>query len=148
MYKFTYLLKSSLFIVFLCQLFLTLQIFAGDTPSVPETKVYFINLKDGDVVQSPLLIQFGLSSEMGLAPALVDWPDTGHHHLVVDAPTPDFNKAIPSKSKNHIHLSGGQTELTLDLEPGQHTLQLILGDYSHIPHDPPVLSEKLNITVE
>ena len=76
---------------------------------------------------------------MGLAPALVDWPDTGHHHLIIDAPTPDPNKAIPSKSENHIHLSGGQTELKVDLEPGTHTLQLILGDYSHIPHDPPVV---------
>ena len=124
------------------------MVHAGDSPSVPGTKIYFINIKDGDKVKSPVLIQFGLSSQMGLAPALVDWPDTGHHHLIIDAPTPDPNKAIPSKSENHIHLSGGQTELKVDLEPGTHTLQLILGDYSHIPHDPPVVSEVIDITVE
>ncbi|MGA0907776.1 MAG: DUF4399 domain-containing protein, partial [bacterium] len=88
------------------------------------------------------------SSQMGIAPALVDWPDTGHHHLIIDAPTPDPNKAIPSKSENHIHLSGGQTEWEVDLPSGQHKLQLILGDYSHIPHDPPVISEVITITVE
>ena len=98
--------------------------------------------------KKPFLIQFGLSSQMGIAPALVDWPDTGHHHLIIDSPTPDPNKAIPSKSENHIHLSGGQTEWKVDLPPGKHTLQLILGDYSHIPHDPPVLSEVITIIVE
>ena len=122
--------------------------FAGDTPSVEGTKIYFVNIQDGDVVKSPFSVQFGLSSQMGIAPALVDWPDTGHHHLIIDAPTPDPNKAIPSKSENHIHLSGGQTEWEVDLPSGQHKLQLILGDYSHIPHDPPVISEVITITVE
>jgi hypothetical protein len=126
----------------------TVSIYSGDSPSVPGTKIYFVNLKDGDVVKNPVYVQFGLSSQMGIAPALVDWPDTGHHHLIIDSPTPDPNKAIPSKSDNHIHLSGGQSEWELDLEPGAHTLQLILGDYSHIPHDPPVVSEIINITVE
>jgi hypothetical protein len=123
-------------------------IYAGDTPSVPETKIYFVNIGNGDTVKNPILVQFGLSSQMGIAPALVDWPDTGHHHLIIDSPTPDPNKAIPSKSNNHIHLSGGQTEWEIDLPLGQHTLQLIFGDYSHIPHDPPVVSEVITITVE
>ena len=123
-------------------------IFAGDTPSVQGTKIYFVNIQDGDVLKIPFIVQFGLSSQMGIAPALVDWPDTGHHHLIINSPTPDPNKAIPSKSENHIHLSGGQTEWEVDLPSGQHTLQLILGDYSHIPHDPPVISEVITITVE
>ena len=147
MFQLTSLSNKFLFVMFLTQL-IVLIVHAGDSPSVPGTKIYFINIKDGDKVKSPVLIQFGLSSQMGLAPALVDWPDTGHHHLIIDAPTPDPNKAIPSKSENHIHLSGGQTELKVDLEPGTHTLQLILGDYSHIPHDPPVVSEVIDITVE
>ena len=147
MFKLTSLSNKFLFVVFLSKLIVSI-VHAGDSPSVPGTKIYFINIKDGDKVKSPVLIQFGLSSQMGLAPALVDWPDTGHHHLIIDAPTPDPNKAIPSKSENHIHLSGGQTELKVDLEPGTHTLQLILGDYSHIPHDPPVVSEVIDITVE
>ena len=123
-------------------------IFAGDTPSVQGTKIYFVNIQDGDVVKSPFLVQFGLSSQMGIAPALVDWPDTGHHHLIINSPTPNPNKAIPSKSENHIHFSGGQTESEVDLPSGQHTLQLVLGDYSHIPHDPPIISEIITITVE
>ena len=147
MFQLTSLSNKFLFVMFLSQLIVSI-VHAGDSPSVPGTKIYFINIKDGDIVKSPVLIQFGLSSQMGLAPALVDWPDTGHHHLIIDAPTPDPNKAIPSKSENHIHLSGGQTELKVDLEPGTHTLQLILGDYSHIPHDPPVVSEVIEITVE
>ena len=123
-------------------------IFAGDTPSVQGTKIYFVNIQDGDVLKVPFIVQFGLSSQMGIAPALVDWPDTGHHHLIINSPTPNPNKAIPSKSENHIHFSGGQTEWEVDLPSGQHTLQLILGDYSHIPHDPPILSEIITITVE
>ena len=147
MFQLTSLSNKFLLIMFLSQLIFSI-VHAGDSPSVPGTKIYFINIKDGDKVKSPFLIQLGLSSQMGLAPALVDWPDTGHHHLIIDAPTPNPNKAIPSKSENHIHLSGGQTELKVDLEPGTHTLQLILGDYSHIPHDPLVVSEVITITVE
>ena len=123
-------------------------IFAGDTPSVQGTKIYFVNIQDGDVLKIPFIVQFGLSSQMGIAPALVDWPDTGHHHLIINSPTPNPNKAIPSKSENHIHFSGGQTEWEVNLPSGQHTLQLILGDYSHIPHDPPIQSEIITITVE
>ena len=139
--------KTKFLLILSCYLASPL-IFAGDTPSVQGTKIYFVNIQDGDVVKSPFLVQFGLSSQMGIAPALVDWPDTGHHHLVINSPTPDPNKAIPSKSENHIHFSGGQTESEVDLPSGQHTLQLILGDYSHIPHDPPILSEIITITVE
>ena len=147
MYQLTNPSIKFLFVLFISQLIAPVA-YAGDSQSVPGTKIYFVNLKDGDVVKNPFVVQFGLSSQMGIAPALVDWPDTGHHHLIINSPTPDQNKAIPSKSKNHIHLNGGQTEWKVDLPLGQHTLQLVLGDYSHIPHDPPVLSEVITITVE
>ena len=119
--------------------------FAGDTPSVPGTKVYFINIKDGQILKSPFLVRFGLTGEMGIAPALADWPDTGHHHLIINAPPPNENKAI---SKKQLHLHKGETEITVKLPPGKHTLQAVLGDYSHIPHDPPVMSEVITVTVE
>ena len=126
-------------------LFAVSVIFAGETPSVPGTKVYFINIKDGQTLKSPFLVQFGLTGEMGIAPALADWPDTGHHHLIINAPPPNENKAI---SKKQLHLHKGQTEITIKLPPGKHTLQAVLGDYSHIPHDPPVMSEVITVTVE
>ena len=119
--------------------------YAGDTPSVPGTKVYFINIKDGQILKSPFLVRFGLTGEMGIAPALADWPDTGHHHLIINAPSPNENKAI---SKKQLHLHKGETEITVKLPPGKHTLQAVLGDYSHIPHDPPVMSEVITVTVE
>ena len=120
-------------------------IFGGETPSVPGARVYFINIKDGQTLKSPFLIQFGLTSEMGIAPALADWPDTGHHHLVIDSTITNMNKSISNK---HIHLHKGQTEITLKLPTGKHTIQMFFADYSHIPHDPPVMSEVINITVE
>ena len=126
-------------------LFAVSVIHAGETPSVPGTKVYFINIKDGQTLKSPFLVQFGLTGEMGIAPALADWPDTGHHHLIINAPPPNENKAI---SKKQLHLHKGQTEITIKLPPGKHTLQAVLGDYSHIPHDPPVMSEVITVTVE
>ena len=119
--------------------------YAGDTPSVPGTKVYFINIKDGQILKSPFLVRFGLTGEMGIAPALADWPDTGHHHLIINAPPPNENKAI---SKKQLHLHKGETEITVKLPPGKHTLQAVLGDYSHIPHDPPLMSEVITVTVE
>ena len=82
---------------------------------------------------------------MGIAPALADWPDTGHHHLVIDSTITNMNKSISNK---HIHLHKGQTEISLKLPAGKHTIQMFFADYSHIPHDPPVMSEVINITVE
>ena len=120
-------------------------VYGGETPSVPGARVYFINIKDGQTLKSPFLIQFGLTSEMGIAPALADWPDTGHHHLVIDSTITNMNKSISNK---HIHLHKGQTEITLKLPTGKHTIQIFFADYSHIPHDPPVMSEVINITVE
>lgn len=120
---------------------------AAQTPSPEGAKVYFINLKDGAEVDSPFLVQFGLSG-MGVAPAGVEKPNTGHHHLLIDATlTPEqLKEPIPSDD-NHKHFGGGQTEAMVTLPKGQHTLQLVLGDWTHIPHAPPVMSETITITV-
>jgi Domain of unknown function (DUF4399) len=118
------------------------------TPSPKGAKVYFINLKNGDVVTSPFLVQFGLSG-MGVAPLGVDNANTGHHHLIIDTKlSPEELKAPIAADAKHVHYGGGQTEATVTLPPGQHTLQLVLGNWSHIPHDPPVMSETITITVK
>ncbi len=122
---------------------------AAQTPSPEGAKVYFINLKDGDTVTSPFLVQFGLSG-MGVAPAGVEKPNTGHHHLLIDAPAlteEQLKEPIPADD-NHRHFGGGQTETMVTLPEGKHTLQLVLGDWTHIPHVPPVMSEPITITVQ
>ena len=120
---------------------------SAQTPSPAGAKVYFINLKDGAEVDSPFLVQFGLSG-MGVAPAGVEKPNTGHHHLLTDTTmTPEQMKEPIPVDDNHKHFGGGQTEALVTLPKGQHTLQLLLGDWSHIPHVPPVMSEPITITV-
>lgn len=120
---------------------------SAQTPSPAGAKVYFINLKDGEEVTNPFLVQFGLSG-MGVAPAGVEKPNTGHHHLLIDtALTPEeMNGPIPSDSM-HRHFGAGQTETTITLPPGKHTLQLVLGDWSHHPHVPPVMSQVITVIV-
>lgn len=108
--------------------------------------VYLIAPKDGQTLTSPIRVQFGLR-EMGVAPAGTEKAATGHHHLVVDASLPPSDLPIPA-SDNYIHFGKGQTEVELELAPGKHTLQLVLGDHLHIPHDPPVVSERIRITIE
>lgn len=83
---------------------------------------------------------------MGVAPAGVEKTGTGHHHLIIDAPLPAFDEAIV-KDEQHRHFGGGQTEAIIELESGEHTLRLILGDHNHIPHQPPVVSEPVVVTV-
>ena len=126
-------------------LFLPLSLFAGETPSPEGAKAYFVDLKDGETVKSPFLVRFGLTEQMGIAPALADWPDTGHFHLIIDSKTPNPNRPI---SNRHLHLHKGQTEAIVELKQGRHTLQIVMGDYSHIPHDPPVMSEQITVNVE
>jgi hypothetical protein len=116
------------------------------TPSPAGAKVYVISPKDGKTVHNPVHVRFGLAG-MGVAPAGVTNANTGHHHLIVDAPLPPMNQPIPKDDK-HLHFGGGQTETTLTLSPGPHTLQLLLGDTNHVPHDPPVASEVVHITVK
>ena len=123
----------------------SLSVFAA-TPAPSDARVYIISPANGELVSSPVKIQFGLTG-MGVAPAGLEKAKTGHHHLIVDANTPNLKKAIPKDAK-HIHFGGGQTETTIELSPGTHTLQLVLGDKAHIPHNNPVISDKITITVQ
>lgn len=114
--------------------------------ATPGSALYFANLKNGDVVSSPVNIQFGLRG-MGVAPAGIEKAGTGHHHLLVDVASLDVNAPIPT-SDQHRHFGLGQTEVTLAMTPGKHTLQLLMGDQNHIPHHPIVMSERITITVK
>ena len=117
------------------------------TPSPPGAAVYIINPKDGDVLTSPFRVEFGLTG-MGVAPAGVEKPNTGHHHLIIDTTMSGdaLKQPIPADDQ-HKHFGGGQTETMVTLPPGKHTLQLVLGDWSHVPHNPPVMSKPITITV-
>ncbi|MCR9220663.1 MAG: DUF4399 domain-containing protein [Alphaproteobacteria bacterium] len=122
---------------------------AERTPSAPGAKVYIIAPADGATVSSPVLVQFGLSG-MGVAPAGIEEAgNSGHHHLLVNKPASDvpMDESLPADD-NHRHFGGGQTEASLDLPPGEHRLQLLLADWMHVPHDPPLMSEVVTITVE
>jgi hypothetical protein len=120
---------------------------AARTPSPAGAEVYIISPKAGAKVTSPFVVQFGLKG-MGVAPAGVKFENTGHHHLLIDTDAP-ANMSAPLPATDSIrHFGKGQTETSLTLPPGKHTLQLLLGDQNHIPHDPPVISKKITITVE
>ena len=117
------------------------------TPAPPGAEVYIISPKNGAIVHNPILVQFGLKG-MGVAPAGVKFENTGHHHLLIDTDAPaDQSTPLPATDKI-VHFGKGQTETTITLSPGKHTLQLLLADYQHIPHSPPVISKKITITVK
>lgn len=116
------------------------------TASMPGAGVFFITPADGDRVSNPIVVEFGIDG-MAVTTAGDDAPHTGHHHLLVDAELPDFSLPIPA-NENYIHFGDGSTSTELSLAPGTHTLQLLLGDYLHIPHDPPVKSAPITIVVE
>jgi hypothetical protein len=120
---------------------------SGMISKAPEgADVYFITPNDGDTVSSPVRVKFGLRG-MGVAPAGVDMKNTGHHHILINVDKlPDMTRPLPA-SDQFVHFGMGQTETELKLKPGKHTLQLLLGNHLHIPHDPPVISEKITITV-
>jgi Domain of unknown function (DUF4399) len=116
------------------------------TPSPPGAEVYIISPKNGATVHSPFKVQFGLT-KMGIAPAGIKFDNTGHHHLLIDTDAPaDMSAPLPATDKI-MHFGKGQTETTLTLPPGKHTLQLLLADMNHVPHQPPVISKKITITV-
>ena len=117
------------------------------TPSPAGAEVYIINPKDGATVDNPVRVQFGLKG-MGIAPAGIKFDNTGHHHLLIDTDAPADQSAPLPASDKIVHFGKGQTETTVTLTPGKHTLQLLLGDANHIPHSPPVLSKKITITVK
>lgn len=110
-------------------------------------KVFIISPQDGAEVTSPVTVKFGIEG-MKIAPADSDEPNTGHHHLLIDVEQmPDLNLPVPM-DEHHKHFGKGQTETTLELSPGKHTLQLLLADRAHIPQNPPVISKKITITVK
>jgi len=117
----------------------------GPTPSAPGAAVYFVDIKDGATLPTKPTVHFGLRN-MGVAPAGLDRENAGHHHLIVDAETPPLDRPIPNDF-NHLHFGAGQTEAEVSLTPGKHTLQLILADKDHIPHTPPVMSERITVNV-
>jgi hypothetical protein len=116
------------------------------TPSPAGAEVYIISPKNGATVHNPVHIQFGLKG-MGIAPAGVKFDNTGHHHLLIDTDAPaDAGAPLPATDKI-VHFGKGQTETSITLPPGKHTLQLLLADQNHVPHNPPVMSKKITITV-
>ncbi len=116
------------------------------TPAPAGANAYIISPSDGQRVTSPVTVRFGLQG-IGVAPAGVQNPNTGHHHLLIDVDEmPSMSMPLPA-TEHIVHFGGGQTEATIALSPGKHTLQLVLGDYLHIPHSPPVRSEQITITV-
>lgn len=148
-------MKNKLFaIVALVAMAASQSVFAQNTPSPEGAGAYFVNLENGAVVSSPVKVIFGLSG-MGVAPAGTEKEHTGHHHLLIDRPKlgegPDgaeeLINGLPS-DENHVHFGGGQTEMSLELSSGTHSLQLVLGDMNHVPHSPTVASSVITITVE
>ena len=115
------------------------------TPAPADARVYFVDLHDGSVIAQKATIRFGLIN-MGVAPAGIDKPNTGHHHLLIDTKLPPLDEPIPNDF-NHLHFGAGQTEATVTLPPGKHTLQLLLGDANHVPHNPPVMSKPITVIV-
>lgn len=115
--------------------------------TIADKAVFFISPSDGEVVTSPVAIKFGVIG-MEIVPAGIDKPESGHHHLLVNvSELPNMKMPIPA-DKNHLHFGKGQTEVAIDLPKGKHTLQLLLGNYLHIPHSSPLISKKIVIIVE
>jgi len=141
-------MKTKLLVSLLCggAFALAASLSQAREPSPAGAEVYIVSPKDGAKVQSPVTVVFGLKG-MGIAPAGIKFDNTGHHHLVIDGDAPaDLSLPIPANEKS-VHFGKGQTETSLTLAPGKHTLLLVLGDSLHVPHDPAVISKKITITV-
>ena len=115
------------------------------TPSPAGAELYFISPLDGATLAGPVTVRFGLKG-MGIAPAGIAMENTGHHHLLIDTALPPLDQPVPADAQ-HVHFGKGQTEAVVTLAPGTHRLQLLLGDHLHRPHDPPVVSKSITITV-
>ena len=126
--------------------FLVTLFFIFSISVAASAEVYIISPKDGEEVSSPVEVIFGLQG-MGIAPAGINFPNTGHHHLLIDLDQlPDLKSGIPADAQ-HLHFGKGQTQALIELDPGEHSLQLLLGDWMHVPHETPVVSEKIKILV-
>ena len=119
---------------------------AGDTARPDNARLYIIWPKDGRTIPGgKFWLRMGLKN-FGVAPAGVEKGNTGHHHVIINAPLPAFDEEIPN-DRNHLHFGGGQTEARIQLPPGRHTIQLLMGDHNHVPHDPPLYSERITVVV-
>ncbi len=125
---------------------LLVQLFVGAS-AAESASAYIVSPANGAVVSNPITVVFGLRGPYGVAPAGVVKEATGHHHLLIDTDLPDLSLPIPN-DEHHLHFGGGQTEVVLELTPGEHRLQLLLGDFAHIAHKPPIMSEPITITVK
>lgn len=135
------------FLVAAAALTLATSAFAQDrTPAPADAEAYIVSPANGDIVTSPITVVFGLKG-IGVAPAGTEAENTGHHHLLINTDLPALDEPIPADD-NHVHFGGGQTQTEIELEPGEHKLQLLLGDLNHIPHDQPVTSDVITIVVE
>ena len=121
---------------------------AANSPAPANAYCYIGWPNDGQVIAAgkPFRVWFGLRY-MGVAPRGVAFKNTGHHHLLIDTELPPMEEPIPN-DRNHLHFGAGETETTIELAPGKHTLQLLMGDENHVPHNPPVKSKKITITVK
>jgi Domain of unknown function (DUF4399) len=120
---------------------------AARTPSPPNAEAFIIWPPDGAVITGgKLWVRMGLVN-MGVCPKGINMPNVGHHHLLIDTDLPPFDEPIPS-DRQHLHFGAGETDARIELPPGKHTLQLLMGDYNHVPHDPPIYSKKITITVK
>jgi hypothetical protein len=116
------------------------------TPSTDGASVFFITPANGSSVSNPIRIEFGIAG-MDVVKAGIDQPHSGHHHLLIDTDLPDVGLPIPA-DEHHIHFGDGSTATEITLPPGEHTLQMLLGDHLHIPHNPPLVSQPITVTVE
>ncbi len=120
---------------------------AQGTPAAKDAYLYFVWPQDGMTIKGAFWCRFGLRN-MGVTHAGDNYPNAGHHHLLVDVNEPlDPKEPIP-QDKSHLHFGAGQTEARIELPPGKHTLQLVLGDAKHYPFDPPVVSKKITVTIK
>ena len=131
-----------LFIIFLSFSIDAIELSPGDA----KASVYFISPHDGESVSRTVTVRFGLEN-FGVAPAGIQMMNTGHHHLIIDADLPSLSLPIPA-DKNYVHFGKGQTEVEIELTKGTHTLQLLLGDFRHIPHNPPIFSKRITVQVD
>ena len=134
-------------LLFLVALLLPATAHAQGKPAHKDAYLYFVWPQDGTVIKGAFWCRFGLRN-MGVTHAGDDFENAGHHHLLIDVNSPlDSNEPIP-QDKNHLHFGAGQTETRIELPPGKHTLQLVLGDAKHYPFKPPVVSKKITITIK
>ena len=125
----------------------TTSAFSQGKPAPDDAYLYFIWPDNGTVIRGAFWCRFGLRN-MGVTHAGDDFANSGHHHLLIDVNDPlDPNDAIP-QDKNHLHFGAGQTEARIELPPGKHTLQLVLGDWSHVPFNPPIVSPVITVEVK